>query len=503
MTPTFIISVVLAYFALLIFVSWLTSRNADRESFYLGNRRAPWFIVSFGMIGATLSGVTFISVPGAIGHVDGAMGQGSYIQVLFGYIIGYWIIASVLLPIYYKLNLTTIYGYLEERFGFLTRKTGASFFLLSRVIGAAFRLYLVAKVLHTFIFHPWGVPFWVTIAVTILFIYTYTYKSGIKTIIYTDTVQTLFMLAAVGLTTYHIITNLELSSIADYKDAFREVGITKVFFTEGTRAFWKQFASGLFLALVMTGLDQDMMQKNLSCRDLKSAQKNMYTLSGTMFFVNLLFVLFGAVLYVYAFRNGIEIPIDADTGVPNRDLLYPEIALNHLTPLIGILFILGLIAAAYSSADSAMTALTTSFLFDFLDFEKKGGKIHIRRWVHLGFALLIFTVIVVAWYYMDTSVITRIFQIAGLTYGPLLGLFSYGIITKRKVKDVWVPAVCVLALVVSTLLFMYSDNWFGYKIGFEILIYNGIITFVLLLLTSFFPTDDSSEATESVEKQLI
>lgn len=499
MTPELIISVVLGYFGILILVSWITSQNADKESFYLGNRSAHWLVVSFGMIGATLSGVTFISVPGAIGDVNGAMGQGSYIQVLIGYIIGYWIIASVLLPIYYRLNLTSIYGYLEERFGYFTRKTGASFFLLSRVIGASFRLYLVAKVLDYFVFNHWGVPFEVTIAITILFIFTYTYKSGIKTIIYTDTIQTLFMLLAVGLTTWHIIGSLGLESVSDYREAFAEVGITKVFFTEGTRAFWKQFLSGLFLALVMTGLDQDMMQKNLSCRNLKEAQKNMYTLSGTMTVVNLLFVLFGAVLTVYAFRNGLEVPLDPDTGSPNRDLMYPDMAINHFTPFIGILFILGLIAAAYSSADSAMTALTTSFMIDFLDSERKDGKVHTRRFVHFGFAVLIFTVIVVAWNYMDTSVITRIFQIAGLTYGPLLGLFSYGILTRRKVADRWVPLACMLALAVSTVLFLLTEKWFGYKIGFEILIYNGIITFALLLLTSFFPSDnDRKEATEAL-----
>lgn len=486
MTPEIIISVILGYFLTLILVSWITSRNADKKSFYLGNRQSPWFVVSFGMIGATLSGVTFISVPGAIGNLDGAMGQGAYIQVLFGYIIGYWVIASVLLPIYYKHNLTSIYGYLEDRFGYFSRKTGASFFLLSRVIGAAFRLYIVAIVLHQFIFHPWHVPFWVTVGVTILFIYTYTYRSGIKTIVYTDTIQTLFMLTAVGMTVYFIVTELNLTTIDSYRDAFKEVGITQVFFTEGPRAFWKQFLSGFFLALVMTGLDQDMMQKNLSCRNLRSAQKNMYTLSGTMFFVNLLFVLFGGLLYVYAHRNGIAIP-------ERTDLLYPTLALNNFNTTIGVLFVLGLIAAAYSSADSAMTALTTSFVIDFLEFEKKGDKPHLRRWVHLGFALIIFVVIIIAWYYMDESVITKIFKIAGLTYGPLLGLFGYGILTKGKVNDRLVPYACTLALIIATTLFLFSEAWFGYKIGFEILIYNGIITFALLMGTSYFPTRSGSE----------
>jgi Na+/proline symporter len=485
MTPSLIITLILAYFGLLLLVSYLTSLRSNEQSFYLGNRQAPWFIVSFGMIGATLSGVTFISVPGMIGKLDHINGQFSYFQVILGYILGYWVIASVLLPLYYRLNLTSIYGYLEERFGYFSRKTGAGFFLFSRVIGAAFRLFLVATVMQKFIFDPWGIPFWVTVSITILFIWVYTFKSGIKTIIYTDTLQTLFMLLAVFLTVGYVLSALDLNSISQIKEAMEAHGIKQAFFWDNSeRNFFKQFLSGFFLAIVMTGLDQDMMQKNLSCRNIKDAQKNMYTLSVTMFFVNTLFVLFGALLYVYAQREGIEIP-------DNRDLLYPVLALDHFHQSIGILFILGLIAAAYSSADSALTSLTTSFVVDILDFERKGERPRLRLFVHIGFSLLLFLVIVVFRYAIDDSVLTALFRIAGLTYGPLLGLYLFGMAMKeRRVNDKWVPIICVLSALLSYVLVQKAPEWFDMKIGFEILIYNGMLTFIGLLTASFFSRNE-------------
>jgi len=483
MQPSFIISLILGYFGLLIFISWITNRNSDEKTFYLGNRQAPWYVVSFGMIGATLSGVTFISVPGMIGNLNHINGQFSYFQVILGYILGYWVIAGVLLPLYYRLNLTSIYGYLETRFGFWSRKTGAAFFLFSRVIGAAFRLFLVATVMQTFIFDAWNIPFWITVSITIAFIWVYTYRNGIKTIIYTDTLQTLFMLLAVFLTIAYVLKSLDLHSIGAIKDAMAEHGMKQTFFWDGSeRNFIKQFLSGFFLAIVMTGLDQDMMQKNLSCKNLREAQKNMYTLSGTMLVVNTLFVLFGALLYVYANTNGIEIPA-------NRDLLYPTLALQHFDTTIGVLFILGLIAAAYSSADSALTSLTTSFVVDILDFETKGENTRTRLFVHIGFSVLLLLVIVVFRYWVDDSVLTSLFRIAGLTYGPLLGLYFFGMLSKKKVKDTFVPFICIGSALASFALVSNSVAWFDMKIGFEILIYNGFLTFAGLYIASLVDTN--------------
>jgi Na+/proline symporter len=479
LSPQLILSILTGYFGLLLFISWWVSRKSDAQSFYNGNKSAPWYLVSFGMIGATLSGVTFISIPGTIGNVDHINGQLSYIQVIIGYILGYFVIAYVLLPLYYRLNLTSIYGYLEARFGFFSRKTGASFFLISRVIGASFRLYLVALVLDAFIFSAWGIPFWATVALSIVLIWIYTAKSGIKTIIYTDTIQTLFMLLAMIFTVIFIIKDTGIESIGGLQTAFGEVGIKKLFFWEWSseRNFFKQFLSGFFLALVMTGLDQDMMQKNLSCKNIKDAQKNMLSLSASMTIVNVLFVIFGGLLYVYAHQNGITIP-------EKRDLLYPTLALNHFHIGIGILFILGLTAAAYSSADSALTALTTSFVVDFLEFDKKGTNVRVRRMVHVAFSVLIFLVILYFRQTNDDSVITKLFKISGLTYGPLLGLFAFGILSKLKVNDLVIPVVCIVSAVISYFLMFNAETWFGQKIGFEILIYNGGITFILLLLFS-------------------
>jgi Na+/proline symporter len=480
MAPSLIITIIVAYFLVLILVSWITNLNSDKQSFYLGNKKSPWYLVSFGMIGATLSGVTFISIPGTIGNLDHVNGQFSYLQVVLGYSIGYFLIAYVLLPIYYRLNLTSIYGYLENRFGWVSRKTGAFFFLFSRVIGASFRLYLVAIVLDKFIFAHWGVPFWATVAITILFIWVYTFKGGIKTIIYTDTLQTAFMLLAVILTIVYIVRTLDIGGYSDLMASFDHVGIKKgLFWDWGPRNFFKQVLSGIFLALVMTGLDQDMMQKNLSCRNLGEAKKNMLTLGGTMVIVNTLFVVFGALLYVYADKFGVSIPA-------KRDYLYPMLALEHFSPMIGVFFILGLIAAAYSSADSALTALTTSFVVDFLEFEKKGSNIRLRTLVHVGFSVLILLVIILFKYSIQDSVITELFRIAGLTYGPLLGMFAFGILTKMKVKDRWVWFVCFVSVLLSFGLMRYSESLFGFKVGFELLIYNGLFTFIGLAIISFY-----------------
>ena len=475
MTPTLIITVIGLYFLLLILVSYFTGRKDDNDAFFLGNRQSPWFVVAFGMVGASLSGVTFISVPG---WVDGS--SFSYMQVVLGYLLGYFVIIKVLLPLYYRLELTSIYTYLDQRFGFYSYKTGAFFFILSRVIGASFRLYLVAIVLQYAVFEQYNVPFWVTVLVTIVLIWVYTFRSGIKTIIWTDTLQTAFMLAAVILTVVLIKGQLipEQGLISYIADSPK----SKIFFWEGwgtPNFFWTQFLSGAFITIVMTGLDQDMMQKNLSCRSLSDAQKNMTWLSITLVVVNLIFLCLGVLLYDYADAAGIT-----ETG----DKLYPAVALSGgLGLVVAVFFIIGLIAAAYSSADSALTALTTSFCVDFLDvknMEAGKGK-RVRKQVHIAFSLVLLLVILVFKYTVDESVIKELFVAAGYTYGPLLGLYAFGLFSKLNVRDKYVPIVAVIAPILSFILKSNSKAWFNYEFGFELLIVNGLLTYGgLLLLTT-------------------
>jgi len=401
-------------------------------------------------------------------------------QVVFGYFFGYVIIATVLMPLYYRMQLTSIYTYLEERFGFYAYKTGASFFLLSRVVGASFRLFLVASVLQLLIFDAWNIPFFVTVAITILLIWLYTNKGGIKTIVWTDSFQTLFMLIAVGISIYSISSALDLSFlglIAEIKSS----SYSQIFFFEQVnddRHFVKQFLSGIFIAIVMTGLDQDMMQKNLSCKNIGDAQKNMFSFSVVLIFVNLIFLVLGALLFIYAQKMNIAIP-------EKTDHLFPIIATQHLSVFAGIFFILGLIAAAYSSADSALTSLTTSVCVDFLDIQKKENGKKIRKQVHVLVSIVLFGVILIFNALNDESVISSLFKAAGYTYGPLLGLYSFGLLLKYKVKDYLVPFVCILAPIVSFLINLNSETLFnGYKFGFEILIVNGLLTFLGLLMIS-------------------
>ncbi|MGW8121574.1 sodium:solute symporter [Roseivirga echinicomitans] len=476
MNPTLVISIIGGYFLLLILISRFTSKGADSATFFNANKQSPWYLVAFGMIGASLSGVTFISVPGEVGN-----SFFSYFQVVLGYMVGYFIIATVLMPLYYRLNLVSIYGYLEQRFGFWSYKTGSFFFLLSRTIGASFRLFLVASVLQIALFDSYGIPFWVSVLVTIALIWVYTFKGGIKTIVWTDTLQTFFMLSAVVITIY-IITKEMGIGIGDAITQIRESDYSKTFFFDWNdkKDFFKQFISGAFIAIVMTGLDQDMMQKNLTCRSLKDAQKNVFWFSVVLIFANLLFLSMGALLYLYAGQNGIEIPARTDE-------LYPMIALNHLSTFAGVVFLLGIVAAAYSSADSALTALTTAFCFDFLNFEKKEESVKkpIRLKVHLGFSILLFLVIIIFNAINDSSVINSIFKVAGYTYGPLLGLFSFGLMTKLKVRDNLVLPVCLLSPALSYVVDMNSAVWFnGFQFGFFILIFNGALTFLGLLLIS-------------------
>ncbi len=477
MTPTLIFISFLAYTILLFAVTWITTRKANNESFFIGNKASPWFVVAYGMIGASLSGVTFMSVPGWVGET-----QFSYLLVVAGYLIGYTVIATVLMPMYYKLNLTSIYSYLEQRFGFWSYKTGAFFFLLSRTIGASFRMFLVVNVLQVFVFDAWNIPFIVTVSIFIILIILYTLKGGIKTIIWTDTLQTTFMLLAVGLSIYLISKDLQfdfrhlISTVwnSDYSDIVVTDWHSKQYFL-------KQILSGAFIAIVMTGLDQEMMQKNLSCRNIKDAQKNMFTFSIVLVFVNLMFLFLGAVLYIYSTNHGIELPARTDD-------LFPMIAIKYLGPLAGLVFIIGLISAAYPSADGALTSLTTSFTIDFLGLNKREDlneeqKKNLRYKVHFAFALLLLLVIVLFRAINDRAVIDKLFTVAGYTYGPLLGLYAFGLFTRFQVKDKLVPYVAISSPIFCYLLSDYSEVLMnGYKFGFELLIINGLYTFIGLWL---------------------
>jgi len=465
MSPTLILSIISIYFLVLILISYFTGKSDSNDAFFLGNKQSPWYIVSFGMIGATLSGVTFISVPGWV-----ADSQFSYMQMILGMTAGYIVIANVLMPIYYRMNLTSIYAYLGDRFSESTHQTGAFFFLLSRTIGASFRLYLVANVMQIAIFDAWNVPFWLTVSLTIILIWIYTFRSGIKTIIWTDTLQTLFMLLAVGVSIWLISDKMGLG-LVELSHTIRESQYSQVFFWEGKQHFLKQFLSGAFLAIVMTGLDQDMMQKNLSCRSLSDAKKNMYSFSVVLIVVNIFFLALGAMLYLYAEQIGMDIT--------KGDDLFPLVALKADLGLgVGIFFILGLIAAAYSSADSALTSLTTSFCVDFLNIEQKAERqqVQTRKWVHVGFSVVLVLAILIFKAINDDSVISALFKVAGYTYGPLLGLFAFGIFTKWNIKDRAVPIVAVLSPVIAYILQLYIP------FGFELLMVNGGITFLGLCL---------------------
>jgi len=478
MSPALILSIIAIYFVVLFIIGKVTSKGADNNSFFIGNRQSPWWVVAFGMIGTSLSGVTFISVPGWVGT-----SQFSYMQMVLGYLVGYTVIATVLMPLYYRLNLTSIYTYLDDRFGRASYKTGASFFLLSRTIGAAFRLYLVAGVLQLTIFDAWGIPFIATVIGTIVFIWLYTYEGGIKTIIWTDTLQTLFMLLAVVFTVGIISQELGFG-FSEMVSTIRESDYSKIFFFEDVnhpKYFWKQFLAGAFISIVLTGLDQDMMQKNLSCKNIGEAQKNMFSFSFVLVFVNLFFLALGALLYLFATAKGFEIPAKTDD-------LYPMLATNGSLPIIvGILFILGLIAAAYSSADSALAALTTSVCVDILDIEKRPEKERtpLRKKVHVVMSgLIVLTIMIFKWV-NDESVISAVFRVAGYTYGPLLGLYAFGLFTKLNVRDKLVPLICIPSPILTYVINANSEMLLGgYKFGFELLILNGALTFLGLLAIS-------------------
>jgi len=478
MSPLLILTVFLLYTGILFIVTYFTARKADSHAFYLGKNISPWYVVAYGMIGASLSGVTFMSVPGWVKET-----QFSYMVVVFGYLFGYLVIATVLLPLYYRLKLTSIYTYLEKRFGFWTYKTGAGFFILSRTLGASLRMFLVINVLQVFVFDAWKVPFWINVLIFIILIILYTFKGGIRTIVWTDTLQTTFMLLAVILSVVYISRDLG-KSIADIIPLIRHEGITKMFITDWhhERFFLKQFLSGMFITIVMTGLDQEMMQKNLSCKNIKDAQKNMFTFSGILVLVNLLFLFLGAILLVYSRSKNLTVQM--------TDEIFPTIALRYLSPVAGLVFLIGLISAAFPSADGALTSLTTSFTIDFLGLDRnvhlnERTRTRIRYAVHISIAFVFFISILVFRSLNDRAVIDKLFTIAGYTYGPLLGLYSFGLFTKREVNDRITPFIAVISPVVCYFLSRYSVEIFnGYKFGFELLLLNGFLTFAGLWIFS-------------------
>ena len=499
MTIQLVSTVLTIYFLVLLLISYLTSKSDSNESFFIGNRKSPWYIVAFGMIGASLSGITFISIPGSVAKFSSELGlvpsdQFSYMQMVFGYFFGYIIVAFVLLPIYYKINLTSIYGYLKERFGSWSYKTGSAFFLLSRLTGASIRLLLVSSVLQLILFDEIGIPFELTVVTSVLLIWIYTNRGGIKTIIWTDTLQTFFMLAAVITTVCLIGDNLNLKEKTGFINEINQSGFSKIFYFENwhdSNYFWKHFLGGIFITIGMTGLDQDMMQKNLSCKNLKSAQLNMVSFAGVLIIVNFIFLVLGALLFMYFEQTGVGSNV-LKVSNPRTDLLFAEIAKNgSLGVSVGVLFLLGLIAAAYSSADSALTSLTTSFSIDFLNIETKPieKQPKIRKVAHQIMSLALILIIIFLRRFSNDSAIWMLIKLAGFTYGPLIGLFFFGIITKRNLNDKLVPLVSIIVpIIVATIWYVHGQGkiqWLGtYEFGAELIIYNSFLSFGSLFLIS-------------------
>jgi SSS family transporter len=477
MSPTILFSVVLLYFIVLLFVAWRTSRNSTNETFFIGNKNSNWMLVAFGMIGTSLSGVTFVSVPGAVAKESFA-----YFQITLGYLIGYIIIAFVLLPVYYRLNLTSIYNYLSGRLGFISYKTGASFFILSRTLGATARLYLVVNILQEAILKSFGMPFWVTTLVILIMILVYTYEGGVKTIVWTDTLQTTCMLAGLIICVIYILNNLNIG-FSESLQAMNEKGYSRIFFTDPDSKlfFVKQIVAGAFITITMTGMDQEMMQKNISVKTLKDSQKNMITLSVILLVVILLFLFLGGLLYLFAAQNNV-----AAIG----DKIFPVVALQHMPPFISIIFIIALISALFPSADGAITALTSSFCIDIIGLQRRIDltdikKKKLRQRVHLVFAGIFLLFVMLYKWINEPSMIGVILKVAAYTYGPLLGLFTFGILLKRNVQDKFVPVVCIAAPLVCFFIDKYQQSLFGnYQIGLELLVINGLLTFMGLLIIS-------------------
>ncbi|MDK2910719.1 MAG: hypothetical protein PWR20_2287 [Bacteroidales bacterium] len=489
LTPPVVLAILAGYFLLLFVIARLTSKSSSNETFFVGNRKSPWILVAYGMIGASISGVSLISVPGEVGN------QGfAYFQLVLGYPLGYFFIAYVLMPVYYKLNVISIYKYLDQRFGFWSYHTGSSLFFVSQSIGASLRLFLAVTVLQMAFFDSVGIRFELTVLITLLIIWLYTFKAGIKTVVWTDTLQTTFMILAVIFSVRFIIQEMGLST-AEAVDRIRESPLSNIFTWDwaSRNNFFKQFFSGAFIAIVMTGLDQNMMQKNLTCHNIKDAQKNMVTFSLVLIPVNLLFLTLGALLYLYVQHKGLHFSsvdgfyYDAQVGIfRNTDQLYPLLSLKYLHPVAGLFFLVGIISAAFSSADSAITALTTAFCVDFLKISENISR-RTRNLVHLGISLLIFGIILIFKSFNDRTVINAVFTIAGYTYGPLLALFVYGLFTRRHLADKATPLIALLGPILSYILSMNSTRWLGgYKFGFELLLVNAFFTFVMLWVSSLF-----------------
>ncbi|WP_125720036.1 sodium:solute symporter [Flavobacterium ustbae] len=493
MTPSTILILIIIYFGTLFYISHRVSKkDSGNEAFFTANKNSKWYLVAFGMIGTALSGVTFISVPGEVGAASGE--QFKYFQFVLGNALGFIVITKVLLPLYYRMNLTSIYGYIEQRMGFFSYKTAASIFLISRTISSAFRLYLVVIVLQRFVFDFYNIPFAFTVLISLLLIFSYTYRGGLKTIIITDTLQTFFLVTSVFLTIYFICDQMDLGAITAFEEV-KNSNYSKIFFFEdfmGSKFhFVKQILGGMFVTIAMTGLDQDLMQKNLSCKNIGEAQKNMFTFTGIFVIINIFFLSVGALLYIYANKNGIAVPTDLVTGKPRTDLLFPEIALNHLALVPAIVFLLGIIAATFATTDSALTALTTSFCVDFLGMDKaenshKKNTVKIRHLVHISFSVLVFFIILVFNAINDSSVVGMIFKVASYTYGPLLGLYAFGLFQKsRNVNDKLVPIICLLSPFFTYIINENSKFLFaGYVFDNELIVLNGLITYLGLYITS-------------------
>jgi Na+/proline symporter len=496
MSSSLLFVFVIGYFLVLLAVAYRTSRNSDNDSFFIGNRKSNWMLVAFGMIGTSLSGVTFVSVPGTVGDFVGSSHKAfGYFQVVIGYFIGYFIIAFVLLPLYYRLQLTSIYNYLQTRFGKIAYKTGSLFFIISRTVGATARLYLVINVLQIFILDDIGVPFFVTAVVILIMILLYTFEGGVKTIVYTDTLQTTFMLLGMIVCIAYIMHHLDFS-FSSTMHALNEKGFTKIFNTDANSKgfFLKQIIGGMFITIGMTGLDQEMMQKNISVKNLKDSQKNMISFTTILVLVNFLFLLLGGLLYLYALQNnasynGHQLIMNGKNII--GDDIFPNIALHYLPKAVSIIFIIGLISALFPSADGALTALTSSFCIDILGMKHNFNltekqKKRIRMTVHLSFAFAFLICILIFKWINNKSIINIILDLAGYTYGPLLGLFAFGIFSKRTLPETWlITAVCLIAPAICYVLSTNSAKWFsGYQIGIELLLIDGILTFLGLFIIS-------------------
>lgn len=476
MSPIAVTITIIAYFILLFTVSYIAGRKADNAGFFVGNRKSSWYVVAFAMIGSTISGVTFVSVPGMV-----ASSCFSYLQMVLGFIVGQFIIAFILVPLFYRMNLVSIYEYLENRFGTSSYRTGAWFFFISKMLGAAVRLFLVCLTLQLLVFEPFHLPFLLNVAITVALVWLYTFRGGVKSLIWTDSLKTFCLVVSVVLCIYYIASDLRLN-FGGLISTISDSDLSRIFFFDDIndkRYFFKQFLAGIFTVIAMNGLDQDMMQRNLSCKNFRDSQKNMITSSISQFFVILLFLMLGVLLYTFVARQGLTAPAKSDE-------LFPMVATSSYFPgIVGILFIVGLVSSAYSAAGSALTALTTSFTVDILHAKDKEESIlsKLRKRVHVGMAVVMGIVIFVFGLLNNTSVIDAVYTLASYTYGPILGLFAFGIFTKKQINDKYIPLVAILSPILCYILQSNSEAWFGgYQISYELLILNGLFTFLGLCL---------------------